>query len=87
MDKLHLLFGIITIFLGLVNSEETGENNPRKSKVCKYGFKLPPYFPDISMYVNTSDFFQISVPVFQVVRFPNDICVVSGTKNGTCYTA
>jgi hypothetical protein len=30
----------------------------------------------------------ISVPVFQVVRFPNDICVISGgTKNGTCYTA
>lgn len=28
------------------------------------------------------------LPVFQVVRFPNDICVISGgTKNGTCYTA
>ena len=28
------------------------------------------------------------VPVFQVVRFPNDICIVSGgAKNGTCYTA
>lgn len=27
------------------------------------------------------------LPVFQVVRFPNDPCVVSGgTKNGTCYT-
>jgi len=27
------------------------------------------------------------LPIFQVVRFPNDICVVSGgTKNGTCYT-
>jgi len=28
------------------------------------------------------------LPIFQVVRFPNDICVISGgTKNGTCYTA
>lgn len=28
------------------------------------------------------------LPVFQVVRFPNDPCVVSGgSKNGTCYTA
>merc|ERR1719225_2608150 len=27
------------------------------------------------------------LPVFQVVRFPNDPCVISGgTKNGTCYT-
>lgn len=27
------------------------------------------------------------LPVFQVVRFPNDGCIVSGgTKNGTCYT-
>ena len=32
------------------------------------------------------DFF--SVPVFQVVRFPNDPCIVDeGSKNGTCYTA
>jgi len=28
------------------------------------------------------------LPVFQIVRFPNDPCEVSsGTKNGTCYTA
>merc|ERR1719225_1842890 len=28
------------------------------------------------------------LPVFQVVRFPNDPCVISGgSKNGTCYTA
>lgn len=28
------------------------------------------------------------LPVFQIVRFPNDACVISGgTKNGTCYTA
>lgn len=28
------------------------------------------------------------LPVFQVVRFPNDVCAISGgTKNGTCYTA
>jgi len=28
------------------------------------------------------------LPVFQVVRFPNDVCVISGgAKNGTCYTA
>ena len=28
------------------------------------------------------------VPVFQVVRFPNDPCYVTGaSKNGTCYTA
>merc|ERR1711990_1277259 len=28
------------------------------------------------------------LPVFQVVRFPNDPCTVtSGSKNGTCYTA
>jgi len=28
------------------------------------------------------------LPVFQVVRFPNDPCVIAGgTKNGTCYTA
>jgi len=28
------------------------------------------------------------LPIFQVVRFPNDPCIISsGTKNGTCYTA
>jgi len=27
------------------------------------------------------------LPVFQVVKFPNDPCTVSGSKNGTCYTA
>ena len=30
----------------------------------------------------------ILVPVFQVVRFPNDACEISGgSYNGTCYTA
>ena len=30
----------------------------------------------------------ILVPVFQVVRFPNDPCIIgSSSKNGTCYTA
>lgn len=30
----------------------------------------------------------VLVPVFQVVRFPNDPCYVGGgSKNGTCYTA
>ena len=28
----------------------------------------------------------LTVPVFQVVRFPNDVCISSGAKNGTCYT-
>jgi len=29
-----------------------------------------------------------TLPVFQVVRFPNEICLVTeGSKNGTCYTA
>ena len=28
------------------------------------------------------------MPVFQVVRFPNDGCeVAGGSRNGTCYTA
>lgn len=27
------------------------------------------------------------LPIFQIVRFPNDVCTVSGSKNGTCYTA
>merc|ERR1711983_501079 len=28
-----------------------------------------------------------TLPIFQVVRFPNDACTVSGgSKNGTCYT-
>jgi len=28
------------------------------------------------------------LPIFQVVRFPNDACIISGgAKNGTCYTA
>lgn len=27
------------------------------------------------------------LPIFQVVTFPNDICVGSGSRNGTCYTA
>ena len=32
--------------------------------------------------------FMSLVPVFQVVRFPNDVCLVTdGVKNGTCYTA
>ena len=30
----------------------------------------------------------VPVSMFQVVRFPNDPCVISGgSKNGTCYTA
>ena len=38
------------------------------------------------LYLLFMDIF--SVPVFQVVRFPNDPCVISGgEKNGTCYTA
>merc|ERR1711963_817913 len=61
MEKSNLLLGIITMLLGLANSEQTEENSARNSKV---------------------------LPIFQVVRFPNDICVISGgTKNGTCYTA
>ena len=33
-------------------------------------------------------FYFILVPVFQVVRFPNDACEISGgSYNGTCYTA
>ena len=51
MDKLLLFIGIITFFFGLVDSEEAGENAQRKSKVCTYGFKLPPYFPDFRIYL------------------------------------
>merc|ERR1711963_235015 len=61
MEKSNLLLGIITMLLGLANSEQTDDNSQRNSKV---------------------------LPIFQVVRFPNDICVISGgTKKGTCYTA
>merc|ERR1711971_1146651 len=28
-----------------------------------------------------------TLPVFQVVKFPNDVCAGSNSKNGTCYTA
>jgi len=28
-----------------------------------------------------------ALPIFQVVKFPNDACTNGGTKNGTCYTA
>merc|ERR1712141_484280 len=29
-----------------------------------------------------------ALPVFQVVKFPNDICIINkGSKNGTCYTS
>ena len=27
------------------------------------------------------------LPIFQIVRFPNDPCDTSTGKNGTCYTA
>ena len=27
------------------------------------------------------------LPIFQVVRFPNDVCSGSSSRNGTCYTA
>ena len=38
--------------------------------------------------VKCHHFLFILVPVFQVVRFPNDICIITGgAKNGTCYTA
>jgi hypothetical protein len=27
------------------------------------------------------------ISTFQIVRFPNDVCIGSGTRNGTCYTS
>ena len=36
MEKSNLLLGIITMLLGLANSEQADDNSQRNSKVCKY---------------------------------------------------
>ena len=78
----------MTILLILINQIDTSlANETRNSKVCKFQLSTDVYilkYQNKNYYLCTS----LTVPVFQVVRFPNDVCIVSaGAKNGTCYTA
>ena len=61
-----------------------------KTMIWIYCILTNPNFLRIFLWEKPSlqNTFFSSVPVFQVVRFPNDPCEISaGAKNGTCYTA
>ena len=67
-----------------INSEELEtESRVRENKARKFEKFIFLIFQKLYHYFEI-----ILVPVFQVVKFPNDICIVSGgSKNGTCYTS
>ena len=74
----------LVIFLtSIVSIKAEEEKSDRKAKICKFIL-----FFALSLKFNKIFVYFFSVPIFQVVRFPNDICVIDGgSKNGTCYTA
>ena len=78
-------FAILLVFVNQIDTSLAKE--PRNSKVCKFQFSthvLLTYFLKYEKKKTSTT--SLTVPVFQVVRFPNDVCISSGAKNGTCYT-
>ena len=68
----------------LMNLYQMKQQGMEKFVCLLYELPTCPYTADMIFIT----FFSLIVPVFQVVRFPNDACAISGgAKNGTCYTA
>ena len=77
-------FAILLVFVNQINLSLAKEPT-RNSKVCKFQFSTH-FTTDILKDIKIKIITSLTVPVFQVVRFPNDVCISSGAKNGTCYT-
>ena len=81
--KLHL-GTLLFLFCVTVYALEEEADSEGKSRVGKRNHSNFLLFHNI-----TFNFFLFSLlvlPIFQVVRFPNDVCT-GKTRNGTCFTA